>query len=997
MDVKRLSAVHDWIYKVTSATFKTRARTVDHLGREQIADCPTAISELWKNSYDAYATSAKIDLFKKPSHGDIALLSDDGHGMSLEDFTERWLTIGTESKATDNATDAIYRNGMPVRPKLGQKGIGRLSSAKLGPLLLLISRKKGCDPIAALLDWRLFENSYLNLSDIRVAVRTIGPEGLVPLLKEMAHEVLRSVYPDPEIDDRASEISAAWETFDADRAKKNLSSMAELIREDLENLPFGEEHWNVWQTVDENMHHGTAMLVARLNFDLRALVSPDEFTDTTAVSSKRRFVSTLSNFIDPYSIDGTAVVGEFDYGVYANVNDERRVLLEKANGLSPEVVAMAEHKVSGRISDDGVFTGTLTVFGSVIKDVVISPPSDLPARTRRDTRVGGFDIFLATAEWQEDSSTLETAQWRRFTDQADKHSGLLIFRDGLRVMPYGRLDNDYFEIESRRGKNAGAAFWVNRRLFGRVSVSRAGNPNLKDKAGREGFIDNQASKIFRELVINVLRESAKQYFGRHSEMRKVNLPEIKKRNKNAKALQQEKARRKKDAERFAAALNLKAPVASQLAIEIIELSASAKLTDQADIISTTDKLESISTRLMKATVAAPASTLTPSVKRKYSEYKSDLDKIVTLRDELFAILAKRVEALESVDPHTLLSGQLKRGMKRHAAVLAEESNSTGQVLEVERKRLYSIRRERSKNLETDARAIFSRFEAGVVEYNRASDELSKLFNSTVEETLDIFGGYRRALEVLSDNIDLDYLIRFGVSERSDMKAEADKLTSLAQLGIAVEITGHEINDYGRIIDEGIAALPEKLRETNAFTDIAFGVAGLTEHLKLIAPLQLSGHQIRTEISGEDIVEFLQKFFALPFKEKAVFMTASEEFRKASIFELKSRVFPVFINLVNNALYWASQGNAPNERRVHLERLDNNLIVSDNGPGVAPEDLEYLFTLFFTKRDSGRGVGLYLAAASLASGGHALRYLKDGDPSLLRGGNFAIEFRGLSHE
>ncbi|MEI6846997.1 MAG: hypothetical protein WCK32_03015 [Chlorobiaceae bacterium] len=40
---------------VDAIAFKTRARTIDHLGREQIADCPTAISELWKNAYDAYA------------------------------------------------------------------------------------------------------------------------------------------------------------------------------------------------------------------------------------------------------------------------------------------------------------------------------------------------------------------------------------------------------------------------------------------------------------------------------------------------------------------------------------------------------------------------------------------------------------------------------------------------------------------------------------------------------------------------------------------------------------------------------------------------------------------------------------------------------------------------------------------------------------------------------------------------------------------------------
>ena len=37
---------------VDALAFQTRARTIDHLGREQIADVPTAISELWKNAYD---------------------------------------------------------------------------------------------------------------------------------------------------------------------------------------------------------------------------------------------------------------------------------------------------------------------------------------------------------------------------------------------------------------------------------------------------------------------------------------------------------------------------------------------------------------------------------------------------------------------------------------------------------------------------------------------------------------------------------------------------------------------------------------------------------------------------------------------------------------------------------------------------------------------------------------------------------------------------------
>ena len=43
--------------------FQARARTVDHLGREQIADCPTAISELWKNAFDAYARNVQLNLY----------------------------------------------------------------------------------------------------------------------------------------------------------------------------------------------------------------------------------------------------------------------------------------------------------------------------------------------------------------------------------------------------------------------------------------------------------------------------------------------------------------------------------------------------------------------------------------------------------------------------------------------------------------------------------------------------------------------------------------------------------------------------------------------------------------------------------------------------------------------------------------------------------------------------------------------------------------------
>ncbi|MGP2492646.1 ATP-binding protein [Mesorhizobium sp. PUT5] len=152
---------------VASQTFATRARTIDHLGREQIADCPTAVSELWKNSWDAYARNVRLRVF--PEEAPVAVLTDDGHGMRQRDLFERWLVIGTESKISDaRPTPPDDRNGLPIRARQGQKGIGRLSSAKLGSILLLITKHRSEDYVAALIDWRMFENPYVNLSDVAV-------------------------------------------------------------------------------------------------------------------------------------------------------------------------------------------------------------------------------------------------------------------------------------------------------------------------------------------------------------------------------------------------------------------------------------------------------------------------------------------------------------------------------------------------------------------------------------------------------------------------------------------------------------------------------------------------------------------------------------------------------------------------------------------------------------------------------------------------------------
>ena len=116
-----------------------------------------------------------------------------------------------------------------------------------------------------------------------------------------------------------------------------------------------------------------------------------------------------------------------------------------------------------------------------------------------------------------------------------------------------------------------------------------------------------------------------------------------------------------------------------------------------------------------------------------------------------------------------------------------------------------------------------------------------------------------------------------------------------------------------------------------------------------------------------------------------------------VFDQPSRLFPVFVNLVNNSIYWLGTSNQL-DRHILLDFTTELVVLADNGPGVAPEDIENLFKLFFTKRiHGGRGVGLYLSKANLVSGGHSISYAEQPKDQILSGANFLIKLNGAEHQ
>ncbi len=155
-------------------TFQARARTLDMLGRQQIAGVPTAISELFKNAHDAYAERVEVDFFRTER---LFVLRDDGIGMSRRDFEERWLTLGTDSKVKEAGLKPIGPPpGMAERPMLGEKGIGRLAIASIGPSLLILTRARRpakAPLVCAFVHWGVFALPVPDLIDVRSLVEEV--------------------------------------------------------------------------------------------------------------------------------------------------------------------------------------------------------------------------------------------------------------------------------------------------------------------------------------------------------------------------------------------------------------------------------------------------------------------------------------------------------------------------------------------------------------------------------------------------------------------------------------------------------------------------------------------------------------------------------------------------------------------------------------------------------------------------------------------------------
>ena len=960
---------------------RVRARTLDMLGRQQIAGVPTAISELFKNSHDAYAHNVEVDFFRRSR---LFVLRDDGIGMSYRDFVERWLTLGTESKLSANLGGVSPPPSDPSqasRPIMGEKGIGRLAIAAIGHQVLVLTRAKAPEEadhlVAAFIHWGAFSLPGVDLSAIQIPVRLL-PGGTLPSADEvssMVAEVRRNI----------TGVAVGLPPSLPARILADLDRFDVVVDELYERLPAGPAL--------RDKKYGTHFIILPTEETL-----PDDIDGRGSDDIAPPLIKVLVGFAN------TMTPGHTPATIQARFRDHLPdgTVHERIAGsafFTPDEFQKADHHVLGEFDEFGQFRGTVQVYGTEAVDYLLP----WPEAGGHPLLCGPLKISFAYVQGEARATKLPPEDHARLVAKLNRIGGLYIYRDGIRILPYGNSDYDFLNIEQRRTKKASYYFFSYRRIFGVIDITRDGNPNLVEKAGREGFRENRAYRQLKRLLENFFVQLAAEFF-REGSLRAEEFVKTRDdlerkellRRRRATQVRVRRAEFAQHLDAFFEAANAREPesaVGSLLEAASERFAGLVSSEGEDDVAQMFLDLEqevngALANIDAKYKARQPRGFgLTRALQRDWDAYRAERKR---LEGDVFHPAAARLAGL--VSQHAVRM-RVRLDHRRRVQRAVEE------VSEIQRKRARSLQRETLEEMERVQARVVSEIRDGLIVVEAAVSETVSELERTNTSSLDAssYELLRRTLEdrmAAAVDAEVGNLVKLreqlqsvGTEEGLEQAEMTDALEEelealrerdlaglqLAQVGMALGVVHHEFASTIQGVRNGLRRLKpwadanEKLRVL--YGDIRSHFEHLDGYLTLFTPLDRRLQRRRVRIRGEEILQFLMDLFGERLERHTTELTATAAFREGTIVGFRSSFYPCFVNLVDNAIFWVTSGTRARTREIILDADGDALTVTDSGPGIRPRDAEAVFEMGFTRRPGGRGMGLYISRQALRHVGY----------------------------
>jgi signal transduction histidine kinase len=951
------------------------------LGRQQIAGTQNAINELFKNAHDAYAKHVRVDFFEE--EGGFLVIRDDGVGMSRQDFEEKWLVLGTESKTGKNEKNQFRPSDMELRPVTGEKGIGRLAIALLGRQVLVLTRavrEDGFhDLVIGLVHWGLFEMSGLNLDEIEIPIKTL-PGGTLPgtqqveALKESLRKCIERLKTNhPDLDFRATLKELA--SFQPDPT-------------DLDEF-FSSRNGESLSLKGEGT--GTHFVIAPANPVLSIELEAEEQKQDYS------FRKQLLGFSDQVFGDENAGSISTSFQKWNPGSLAGNELLDPETFFTrEELESKSDHHLQGTVDEFGQFNGTLRVYEKVYNDVIV-PWSD--ARGSK-TECGPFSVVFGYLMGKKSESPLPAEEFRELNDKLDKIGGLYVYRDRIRVLPYGDYSFDWLSVEERRNRGAGYYFFSYRRIFGAVHLTKQSNARLAEKAGREGLQQNKAYRQLRDVLINLLIQLAAEFFrgkGEKAQLFENTQAELRRR---AEALARQQKQSTEKRKRFAQALegffeliNDEAPENAIRELRRItreRMEAASQIEDQdkaAAALIRAEREAMAELRAMRERYSRkrPAGVaLTKELTREWDGYRIEKER---LESNVFGPFQEEIaKTLGEVAKQARVYVDQRKRLEERIGALAEERqkqlrdavDQTRDTASDTRRTVFDITQKAMIALEATVKQIEA--DLNRTDLNSLSPRKIEALRKAWEDQLteiesrhrDALMAARDMLASLSENLrgsegEEPAQIMEALEQRMlALEEEADENFEMVQLGLAVAIINHEFAAAIRNVRRSVQELGQVSRKSVTlrplYQSIRTNFEHLDGHLKLFTPLQRRLYRSAQEISGKSMRNYVTDLFGNRLERHEVALECTEEFLSATVECYPSTLYPAIINLVDNAVFWLD--HTKGERKLRFDAFAGHLIVANNGPTIEERDRQRIFERGFSRKPGGRGLGLFISARAL---------------------------------
>ncbi|MFC1954396.1 ATP-binding protein, partial [Chloroflexota bacterium] len=240
-------------------------------------------------------------------------------------------------------------------------------------------------------------------------------------------------------------------------------------------------------------------------------------------------------------------------------------------------------------------------------------------------------------------------------------------------------------------------------------------------------------------------------------------------------------------------------------------------------------------------------------------------------------------------------------------------------------------------------------------------------------------GQVRHLEAIADQVPWDnqnriQIIVNDVTERKRLEAEREEIqrqvqisSRLASVGEMAAGIAHEINNpltgvvgFAELLIK--RDLPEDIRKDVEM--IAEGGRRVAEVVRRMLTFARQSKPYREEVDINSIIETTLEMRTSAMKVTDINVIDELDRELPKTISDGGQLQQVFLNIILNAEKEMSSAHDKGNLRVKTERVNGiiRISISDDGPGIAEENLEKIFDPFFTTREVGQGTGLGLSVS-----------------------------------